>query len=243
MELVTDQKALEGLWHKVVAQRDFKQGEEIGREYPFLGPVIKKQDHFNFEKNWSWDLTDLYFGQKAKFETKFYGSKWSYAKWDDEDSRELKQLRRKYSVSESEVKWAHDIITTNYLKLDLYRDYEKQIQLYSGGMFEIFSMLNHSCDPNAKLIDEMGEENHAFKKKVLLAKKNIQKGEEITITYMSTVQTTDAAIPKGKAIAKAIVLLRIPDLSNQPKTERQRLLKEHYGFDCVCNYCNKDLSC
>lgn len=172
MEIETDQKAVEGLWHKVVAKRDFKEGEEIGTESPFLGPVIQKQesDHFNFEKNWSWALTDLYFGQKAKFEAKFYGSKWSYVKWDDADSRELKQLMRKYSVSEAEVKLALDIITTNYLKLDLYRDYKKQIQLYSGGMFDIFSMLNHSCDPNAKLIDVMGEENHALKKGVTCKK-------------------------------------------------------------------------
>ena len=51
-------------------------------------------------------------------------------------------------------------------------------------------------------------------------------------------QTSDA-MQKGKAI----VFLRIPDLSNVPKIERQKLLKEHYGFDCVCSYCNKDLSC
>jgi hypothetical protein len=74
-----------------------------------------------------------------------------------------------------------------------------------AGLFITLSRINHNCDPNA---------DHQFWKsglKILYATKNIEKGEEITISYCKT--------------------------ESRSLEERKEHLLLNYGFECDCRVC------
>jgi len=97
----------------------------------------------------------------------------------------------------------------------------KKVRLHGGMLTKAFhaiaghtldtftALLNHSCDPNARLISEGAELR-------VRALKDISAGEELTISY-------------GPDIS---------DYSNPSDYEgRQRYLRANYGFDCTCRVC------
>jgi len=71
--------------------------------------------------------------------------------------------------------------------------------------------MNHSCDPNSKqdVTDDIEDNNIA-----VIALKDIQKGEEITISYIN--------------------------LKNIEKKERRKQLKIDYNFECNCKRCEEE---
>ena len=74
-----------------------------------------------------------------------------------------------------------------------------------GAIFPLVARLNHACRPNAQ---------HAWNEargiEVVHAVRDIQEGEELTLSY----------------------------LAGGPSTERQGRLKEYFGFDCTCEACS-----
>jgi hypothetical protein len=74
-----------------------------------------------------------------------------------------------------------------------------------GAIFPLVARLNHSCRPNAQ---------HAWNEargiEVVHAVRDIQEGEELTLSY----------------------------LAGGPSKERQGSLKEYFGFDCACEACS-----
>jgi hypothetical protein len=74
-----------------------------------------------------------------------------------------------------------------------------------GAIFPLVARLNHSCRPNAQ---------HAWNEakgiEVVHAVRDIQEGEELTLSY----------------------------LAGGASTERQSRLKEYFGFDCTCEACS-----
>ncbi|KFY17300.1 hypothetical protein V492_00760 [Pseudogymnoascus sp. VKM F-4246] len=72
------------------------------------------------------------------------------------------------------------------------------------GFDPLLGMANHSCAPNASL-------EFDGRCAILTALTHIEKGEEITISYIDT---------------------------TQPRAARQAFLKEHYYFTCACPACS-----
>jgi hypothetical protein len=74
-----------------------------------------------------------------------------------------------------------------------------------GAIFPLVARLNHSCRPNAQ---------HAWNEakgiEVVHAVRDIQEGEELTLSY----------------------------LAGGASTERQSRLEEYFGFDCTCEACS-----
>ena len=74
-----------------------------------------------------------------------------------------------------------------------------------GAIFPLVARLNHACRPNAQ-----HAWNEARGVEVVHAVRDIQEGEELTLSY----------------------------LAGGPSTERQGRLKEYFGFDCTCEACS-----
>ena len=78
-----------------------------------------------------------------------------------------------------------------------------------AGMFAFISRANHSCDANARYVWREDK-----KKEFLIAQKDIEPGDEITVEY-------------------ADMLMR--------REDRQKFLLERHNFRCTCNLCSNDL--
>lgn len=76
----------------------------------------------------------------------------------------------------------------------------------SGGLFPVCSRFNHSCDPSACF-----SWNTTLSKILVHAVKDIQSGEQITITYLGDIRLT--------------------------RSIRQRILLEQFQFKCQCDLC------
>lgn len=81
-----------------------------------------------------------------------------------------------------------------------------------GGIYRIQSSVNHSCEPNcaSPVAGPSGD-----CKLLLVAKRDIQKGEEITFSYVD---------------------------ESLPTHERKKMLLVHYHFDCNCPRCGDPAS-
>eukprot|EP00929_Paragymnodinium_shiwhaense_P074475 TRINITY_DN38126_c0_g2_i1.p1 TRINITY_DN38126_c0_g2~~TRINITY_DN38126_c0_g2_i1.p1 ORF type:complete len:685 (+),score=114.40 TRINITY_DN38126_c0_g2_i1:173-2227(+) len=80
-------------------------------------------------------------------------------------------------------------------------------------VFPLVARINHSCKPNALLVDVSWEELTGDKpKKCIIALRSIAKGEDITISYLPDEQLL------------------------QPRAERQAAL-DRWGFTCSCSRC------
>lgn len=77
---------------------------------------------------------------------------------------------------------------------------------YGVGLFALFSRLNHSCNPNLHSCY-----NATIGKETVQAVRQINKGEELTISYMPMAYRT--------------------------REQRAEMLKEHSGFVCKCRVC------
>lgn len=80
------------------------------------------------------------------------------------------------------------------------------------GLYDRLSYLNHSCDPNAVLLDT----DHAGTK-ALVALRPIAEDDEVAFAYMKTVLG-----PTFPALSRRL---------------RRRLLLDVHGFVCVCPKC------
>jgi len=79
----------------------------------------------------------------------------------------------------------------------------------SAAVFPKMARGNHSCAPNTEFIT-----NHSLHAQELIAVKPIEKGAEITLSYLP-------ANGEGSDVA----------------LKRKDYLKENYGFDCICSAC------
>lgn len=82
-----------------------------------------------------------------------------------------------------------------------------------GGIFTLTARMNHSCDPNAEI---RGQEYVDCNIDVV-AKQEIEKGEEICISYIN--------------------LGSNPSYSASARNRRQRQLTSRYLFHCQCSRC------
>ncbi|TPX47229.1 hypothetical protein CcCBS67573_g10269 [Chytriomyces confervae] len=73
------------------------------------------------------------------------------------------------------------------------------------------SNANHSCNPNARVDEVEGFPSPVYQ---LTAKRDIQCGEEVTISYIDLVANVELA------------------------EDRQRYLEEHFLFYCLCEWCH-----
>lgn len=80
------------------------------------------------------------------------------------------------------------------------------------GLYSLLSYLNHSCDPNAVLVetDDVGTQ-------ALVALRPIAAGEEVAFAYVRMLQ--------GYSLSKL------------PRRRRRKVLLAEYGFTCVCPKC------
>ncbi len=97
------------------------------------------------------------------------------------------------------------IIIFFYLKVS-----ESFLNSEASGLYELQSMINHSCAPNAeiKFLDNTNT-------LTLVCLKKIQPGEEIYISYLSECELESS------------------------RHTRQKALKENYLFTCECEKCEK----
>jgi hypothetical protein len=95
-------------------------------------------------------------------------------------------------------------------------DDQKPSKAVGFGLFETLSCVNHSCQPNAMIMEVPVSKNNGNKFSVVLKSlEKIEKGSEILISYidLSTVLTL---------------------------TERQTELRSAYGFECKCRRCLRE---
>jgi len=82
-----------------------------------------------------------------------------------------------------------------------------QLREIGTGCFTQFAMINHSCTPNAIIQFTAGD---ADRRMIVRAIRNIERDEEITVSYIDVMQSTQ---------------------------KRQKILQEMYGFRCRCSRC------
>jgi SET domain-containing protein len=86
---------------------------------------------------------------------------------------------------------------------------EEKVAPWIAGIFTLTAHLNHSCDePNAMVVSQEFVDAHID----LVATRDIQKGEEILISYIQGVQ-------------------------QKSTNQRRRELEAKYLFTCGCNKC------
>jgi len=85
------------------------------------------------------------------------------------------------------------------------KDYENKTRLGGNALYPTFALFNHSCDNNT-------HKYFAGRTVVVIASKNICKGDEVTEGYFPSVQCI-------------------------PRPQRRTWLAEHYRFDCQCAAC------
>ena len=88
-----------------------------------------------------------------------------------------------------------------------------QCAIQIAALFSLTARINHSCDPCAELRGGEFIDCHVD----LIAKRDICKGEEISISYINVGKTA------GRAATN--------------RNKRRRELKARYLFDCDCNKC------
>lgn len=95
-----------------------------------------------------------------------------------------------------------DMITR--ISCNVFHVYDNDLEEIGLGYFPIVSLINHDCKPNAILVLDNDVVN-------VIATENIGPDDEITISYLDLLKTTN---------------------------ERKKYLKENYGFHCRCSRCN-----
>jgi hypothetical protein len=120
--------------------------------------------------------------------------------WDASDERELLAVP---PVDRATYKALYTVVQAVNLNA----------RLGGCGVFETLDNINHSCDPNAVLIDTDDAGT-----KVLVARRSIRTGEEIAITYIQGLEV-------------------LPDAR-----QRQAMLRETFGFVCACSRCRQAAS-
>ena len=90
-------------------------------------------------------------------------------------------------------------------------DVDYDVPCIGTALYSIQSGFNHDCDPNAAPLKDENDKTGAC---VIVARRPISAGEEITISYLA-------------------------DSSNQTRDARQDALAD-YGFTCRCERCERD---
>jgi len=99
------------------------------------------------------------------------------------------------------------------LSRDMDRIVEKKCAVKIGGIFTLTARINHSCDPNA----EVRGQEYADCNIDIVAKRTIQCGEELCISYVNL----------GSQPSSSII----------SRNRRRKELRSRYLFDCQCNRC------
>jgi hypothetical protein len=99
------------------------------------------------------------------------------------------------------------------LRRDMDREIDEKCAIQIAALFSLTARINHSCDPCAELRGGEFIDCHVD----LMAKRDISKGEEISISYINLGRTA------GRAATD--------------RNKRRRELKARYLFDCDCIKC------
>ncbi len=133
---------------------------------------------------------------------------------DKEFTKKLQKVIRKKVARLSEDK------KQEFLSLTNIHSYNNDAERYVGiiltnglrtsdktkaGIFLNASRINHACDSNSQVFW-----NENTEQITVHALRDIEQGEEIMITYMSSLKT---------------------------RKDRRKFLQKHYGFNCLCNLC------
>jgi len=101
--------------------------------------------------------------------------------------------------------------STDHIAVDkkLIGEFENRVRIVGNALYPTFALFNHSCNNNTY-------KYFAGNTVVVIASKNIRKGDEITEGYFPSVQCI-------------------------PRSQRRAWLADHYRFDCQCDGCVKNL--
>ncbi|GFH61198.1 hypothetical protein CTEN210_17674 [Chaetoceros tenuissimus] len=99
------------------------------------------------------------------------------------------------------------------LTRDMDRKVEEKVAVKIGGLFSLTAMMNHCCDPCA----EIRSQEYVDCNIDVVAKRDIEAGEEITISYINL----------GSSPSNSIVA----------RNRRRRDLESKYLFCCMCSKC------
>jgi hypothetical protein len=96
------------------------------------------------------------------------------------------------------------------------KDIARQCAVRTASLFPLTAKTNHSCDPNCEALHGVFPNSRTD----IVASKDIEKGEELTISYINI----------GPGTGKA----------NTRRNHRQKLLRARYLFMCDCPRCKND---
>lgn len=179
---------------------DLDSQEFMFSELPFAWDqfcqISSAQQEKSFNQRPAWSIVDGCFDQKDPDMLhrlmNQYANGLLYNRpelWEEADDKVLKAIARTYNANPKEVRKLYDIIATNNVvcSLTILDIPEVNLQIHHPnryGFFLVFSRINHSCNPSARLILPIGMEIAPVK---LITTRAVCKGESITIDYMSAV--------------------------------------------------------
>lgn len=158
-----------------------------------------------YPNNNNWDVVRKLFEQKQsvdKLKKKYMRSGAGIQQWDKEDDKQVAAIG---AAPIDDIKLMYDIVCTNVLSVSKERDMRSR----RFGLYRLFTLVNHSCDPNCTSLTINND-------KGILALKTIQPvrcGQQFTISYMGN------------------------ELNALSKAFRQEYLSKEYGFICQCAKC------
>lgn len=133
--------------------------------------------------------------------------------WEVKDELAVNYISQTLNIDKNNVKTLYNRIVSCNLTI-----YDRQTKRTLFAIYNLLSYINHSCDPNCDISID-------FNKK-LIARRQIQPGEELTISYSTGIA----------------LLNSMPDRFN-PETKnvksRSLAISQILGFNCLCSICKQ----
>jgi len=165
---------------QVVASVLIPQGTIIMKEEPLVWVKRKNESNLTFP----WILTDMLLSDRSKLDILM---SWKLLRttppiWDNDDEKAAERLAKAFRIKKHEVKSLYELICTN--NLICYG--EKYENIIGYGIFHYLSFVNHDCIPNSAISD--GDSSRG--EMMLTSMREIKRGESITYTYLSDLETS-----------------------------------------------------
>lgn len=204
----------------LVARRNLSKGETILEDKAYL--YISFNELKNVEEGFPWALTEQILTRfphcvSDMVENGLFRESFK-PKLDKQDKEILSRLSQELSLPKSYINKVYNLVCTYNIKsgLHLIDDVNKQVIIAERmSIPRGLAYANHSCQPNSIRIPALTVED--FKKMTdgLIASEDIVEGEEITWSYLH-------------------------DIGNKGFKQRQKSLKQSFGFNCSCQKCFQD---
>lgn len=204
-------------YRSLVATSLISKGQLILEERPFalVGLENYIQAELYQKYGWPWVLTFelLRLLSNKEFKSRFekmnlYSNNSFKLDWVDKEL--VGRLEKIFGYEKKELLRLYYLVVTN--------------NFLSGGLgcvlYESITASNHSCIPNAYVINEVTLADSIGK---MYALQDISKGQEITISYLNS----------GNSMVDCLALIKeFPSVEER----RRKLFLEHY-FECICPIC------